>query len=98
MATNWSPFDLILMDVKMPGLDGYETMRSLRRVEAASGRPSTPIIALTANALDNNRQFHTAAGFDAFLVKPFELHVLAETIERVIRAEPPNAYRRFRAS
>ena len=98
MATNWSPFDLILMDVKMPGLDGYETMRSLRRVEAASGRPSTPIIALTANALDNNRRFHTAAGFDAFLVKPFELHVLAETIERVIRAEPPNAYRRFRAS
>ena len=46
------PFDVILMDLKMPGLDGYEATRRLRRLEAACGWSPTPIVALTANAFD----------------------------------------------
>ena len=76
-------FDLILMDLKMPGLDGYETTRRLRRLEAACGWPPTPVVALTANALDDDRRSCLAAGFDAFLVKPFDFRELAGTIERV---------------
>jgi CheY-like chemotaxis protein len=68
---------ILLMDLKMPGLDGYEATRRLRRLEAASGWSPTPIVALTANAFDERRGSPTAAGFDAFLVKPVEFRALA---------------------
>ena len=90
------PFDLILMDLKMPGLDGYEATRRLRRLEAAAGRTPTPIVALSANALDESRRSCMAAGFDAFLVKPVEFRALAGTIERVCPAT--DARERLRAS
>ena len=80
------PFDLILMDLKMPGLDGYEATRHLRRLEAACGWPRTPIVALTANPLVDDRRSCLASGFDAFLVKPFEFEALADTVERVCAA------------
>src|SRR3984885_13535613 len=76
------PFDIILMDLKMPGLDGYEATRRLRRLEAACGWSPTPIIALTANAFDERRGSPAAAGFDAFLIKPVEFKALAGTVER----------------
>jgi signal transduction histidine kinase/CheY-like chemotaxis protein len=77
------PFDLILIDVRMPGIDGLEATRRLRaRERDASARP-TPIVALTANGLEDERRFGETAGFDAFLVKPFDFDDLAETIERV---------------
>ena len=82
-----SPFDLILMDLKMPGLDGAEATRRLRRREAASRSPRTPIVALTANALDDDRRACMEAGFDAHLAKPFEFRDLAETIDRVSAPE-----------
>jgi signal transduction histidine kinase/CheY-like chemotaxis protein len=90
------PFDLILMDLKMPGLDGYEATRRLRRLEAACGWARTPIVALTANALADDRRSCLAAGFDAFLVKPFEFGALADTVERV--CGDPSARERSRAS
>ncbi|HKN27776.1 MAG TPA: response regulator [Roseiarcus sp.] len=76
-------FDLILMDLRMPGLDGLEATRRLRRLEAERGSPRTPVIALTANALDDDRRACKAAGFDAFLVKPFDFGDLAGEIERL---------------
>ena len=71
----------------MPGLDGAEATRRLRRREAAGRCPRTPIVALTANALDDDRRACMEAGFDAYLAKPFEFRDLAETIERVSARE-----------
>jgi CheY-like chemotaxis protein len=92
------PFDVILMDLKMPGLDGYEATRRLRRLEAASGWSPTPIVALTANAFDERRGSPTAAGFDAFLVKPVEFRALAGIVERVCAAHAAPWRERLRAS
>jgi len=92
------PFDLILMDLKMPGLDGYEATRRLRRLETGCGWSPTPIIALTANAFDERRGSPSAAGFDAFLVKPVEFAALAGTVERVCAAVTAPWRQRLRAS
>ena len=92
------PFDIILMDLKMPGLDGYEATRRLRRLEAAFGWSPTPIVALTANAFDERRGSPSAAGFDAFLVKPVEFGALAGTVERVCAAGAAPWRERLRAS
>lgn len=74
----------ILMDCRMPGLDGIEAIRAIRDHEAKSGAPRTPIIALTANAFAADRQRCMEAGADAFLSKPFRrsdlIGVLAEMI------------------
>ncbi|HLH48038.1 MAG TPA: ATP-binding protein, partial [Roseiarcus sp.] len=66
-------FDIVLMDVKMPGIDGLEATRAIRRAEREQGVRPTPIIALTANAMDSDRRACLAAGVDEFLVKPFDL-------------------------
>ena len=77
-------FDVVLMDIKMPGLDGYEVTRSLRRIEREVHAAPATVIALTANALDDDRRASVAAGFDAFLVKPVDVAALAETIDRLL--------------
>jgi signal transduction histidine kinase/CheY-like chemotaxis protein len=77
------PFDIILMDLRMPGLDGYEATRRLRRLEAAFGWSPTPIIALTASAFDERKGSPSAAGFDAFLLKPVDFKALASTVARL---------------
>jgi CheY-like chemotaxis protein len=92
------PFDVILMDLKMPGLDGYEATRRLRRLEAACGWSPTPIVALTANAFDERKGSPSAAGFDAFLVKPVEFRALAGTVERVCATQAAPWRERLRAS
>ena len=66
-------FDIIVMDVKMPGLDGYEATRAIRALEREIGAPRVAIIALTANAMAEDRRASLAAGIDEFLAKPFEL-------------------------
>jgi signal transduction histidine kinase/CheY-like chemotaxis protein len=91
------PFDIILMDLKMPGVDGYEATLRLRRLEAACGWSPTPIIALTANAFDEQRGSPSAAGFDAFLIKPVEFRALASTVERVCAAHTAPWRERLRA-
>jgi signal transduction histidine kinase/CheY-like chemotaxis protein len=92
------PFDVILMDLKMPGLDGYEAARRLRRLEASCGWSPTPIIALTANAFEEWRVSPSAAGFDAILIKPVEFGALAETVEGVCAARAVPSRERLRAS
>ena len=65
------PFDLVLMDMQMPRMDGLEATRRLRASEKALGLPAIPVIALTANAGEADRQACRDAGMDDFLSKPF---------------------------
>ena len=65
------PFDLVLMDMQMPKMDGLEATRRLRASEQALGLSPVPVIALTANASDADRQACRGAGMDDFLSKPF---------------------------
>ena len=67
-----APFDIVLMDVQMPGIDGLEATRQIRAAEAALGERRTPIVALTANAYAEDREACLAAGMDGFLVKPLD--------------------------
>ncbi len=65
-------FDLVLTDIHMPGLDGVEAARRIRQAEIASGRRRTPIVALTADALETGKQACQDAGMDGFLTKPID--------------------------
>jgi signal transduction histidine kinase/CheY-like chemotaxis protein len=76
-ANAGTPYDLILMDVHMPDLDGLEATRRIRTAEAAQGLPRTRIVALTANAFGEDRDACLAAGMDDFLVKPLDRDRLA---------------------
>jgi PAS domain S-box-containing protein len=66
------PFSLILMDVHMPGSNGIEAARHIRAAEAEQGLARTPIVALTANALEEEREACRQAGMDGFLTKPLD--------------------------
>ncbi len=73
-------FDLALLDVRMPGLDGLEVARRVRRAETGSGHARLTMVALTANVLEEDESAARAAGFDAFLAKPLDLGRLAALI------------------
>jgi PAS domain S-box-containing protein len=73
-----SPFDLVLMDVHMPASDGIEATRRIRAAEAQG--PRTPIIALTADALSEDRDACLKAGMDGFLTKPLDRERLADLL------------------
>ena len=71
-AMEESAFDLVLTDIHMPGMDGIEATKAIRENEAKLGRPRTPIVALTADALETGRRACREAGMDGFLTKPVE--------------------------
>jgi two-component system, sensor histidine kinase len=79
-------FDVILMDVRMPNMDGMEATRAIRRAEAAEGRTRTPIIALTADVMSHQLAEFAAAGMDAHVAKPVETARLFEAIDAVLAA------------
>jgi signal transduction histidine kinase/ActR/RegA family two-component response regulator len=81
-------FDLVLMDMLMPGIDGLTATRQWRAIEAAEGLPRTPIVALTANAFDNDVQQSLAAGCDAHLTKPISLAALLQALAKYARVRP----------
>lgn len=75
--------DVILMDVQMPVMDGLEATQLIRNLEQDKQFNPTPIIALTANALERDRQQCLAAGMDDFLSKPFQIQALLDVVQRV---------------
>jgi CheY-like chemotaxis protein len=77
-----TPYDLVLMDVHMPGIDGIEATRRIRAAEAAGDR-RMPIIAITANAFDEDRDACLAAGMDGFLTKPLDRERLAAALASI---------------
>ncbi|MBL8373491.1 response regulator [Accumulibacter sp.] len=84
-------FDIILMDCQMPVLDGYQATAILRQREAQDGRGRLPVIALTANAMDGDRDRCLAAGMDDYLAKPYTRIQLEQVLGRWLRplaAEP----------
>jgi CheY-like chemotaxis protein len=78
-----TPYALVLMDVHMPGSDGIEAARRIRAAETERGARRTPIIALTANALDEDRDACLAAGMDGFLTKPLDREQLTAALAAV---------------
>jgi signal transduction histidine kinase/DNA-binding NarL/FixJ family response regulator len=83
-AASRERFDLILMDVQMPGTNGFEATASIRALEQETGR-RTPIIAITAHAMTGDRERCLEAGMDAYISKPvraYELYAVVETLAR----------------
>jgi PAS domain S-box-containing protein len=85
-----TPYDRVLMDLHMPGMDGLEATRRIRAIEAGQDSPRTPIIALTANASAEDREACLGAGMDGFVVKPLDrdrlIAALAESDKAKIAA------------
>ena len=77
-------FDVVLMDIQMPRLDGVAATRRIRAEEAESGRARTPILALSANALTHQVESYLAAGMDGHVAKPIELPKLQAALEQVL--------------
>lgn len=84
-------FDLILMDCDMPIMDGFEATAEIRRLEDTSRRPPVRIVALTANALQGDRERCLAAGMDDYLSKPFSAIQLGEVLSRHLVTLPSSA-------
>ncbi len=80
-------FDLLLTDIHMPGMDGIEAARAIRRQEQAAGAPRVPIVALTADALETGKRACQEAGMDGFLTKPVEPAELEEMFLMLFPAE-----------
>lgn len=81
-------YDVILMDVQMPVLSGLEATARIRAREAEGG-PRTPIVALTANAMDGDRERCLAAGMDGYVPKPLDPALLRQAIADALLAEAP---------
>ena len=74
------PFGAVLMDVRMPEMDGIEATRRIRAAEAAGSGPRTPIIGLSASAFEEDRDACLEAGMDGFLAKPLDRERLADAL------------------
>jgi CheY-like chemotaxis protein len=76
-------FDAVLMDIQMPEMDGFEALAAIRDLERGTGR-HTPVVAVTAHALKEDRERCVAAGMDAYLSKPIDTTKLFEIIDDLL--------------
>ncbi|MUI14073.1 PAS domain S-box protein [Massilia dura] len=84
-------FDVILMDVQMPNVDGLAATRLIREEAARNGRQRIPVVAMTASVLEAHRKASTAAGMDGFASKPVDWFALSHEIARVLGLQPVGA-------
>jgi CheY-like chemotaxis protein len=84
-------YGIVLMDNQMPEMDGLTAAREVRKLELARGKPPVPIIALTADAMQGDREKCLAAGMNDYLSKPFKVMQLSEMLERWGHLSPPVA-------
>jgi CheY-like chemotaxis protein len=83
-------FDLVLMDIQMPNVDGYEATERIRGWERENGRHRTPVVALTASALDDAADRTRAGGCDAHVTKPVKKSTLLNAIRDAVEEHPRN--------
>lgn len=79
-------FDIVLMDISMPVMDGVECTRLLRAGKAGEGNKAVPILAITAHAMNGDRELFIAEGMDNYLAKPFEWSDLEAAIAATLAA------------
>ncbi|QYK41002.1 MAG: response regulator [Paracoccaceae bacterium] len=75
-----APFDLLLLDIAMPVVDGLSALKAIRAEEDAQKRPHVPAVAVTANAMAHQVETYILGGFDTHIAKPFRRHELIDTI------------------
>jgi CheY-like chemotaxis protein len=80
-----SKYDIILMDIQMPIMDGLTATRKIREIEASTTNTMTPIIALTANALSGDKETCLAAGMNDYISKPFQIETLVRKMNDLIQ-------------
>jgi CheY-like chemotaxis protein len=78
-----SNYDLILMDIQMPVMDGFLATKKIREIETSSNS-YTPIIAITANAMAGDRETCLAVGMDDYISKPFQVDVLLDKMKTLL--------------
>ncbi|MBV5316535.1 MAG: response regulator [Desulfobulbaceae bacterium] len=86
-ATETHPYDLVLMDVQMPVMDGLEATRRIRRQQAAAGVPAVPIIAMTAHAMRGDKESCLEAGMNDYLTKPVTPQILIAVLDQWLPGE-----------
>ncbi|MDN3721262.1 response regulator [Roseibium salinum] len=78
-------FDAVLMDLHMPGLDGFEAIRKIREDEEASGRAPVPILIVTADVMQDARDKATEAGAAGYLTKPLSVESISDALAEIGR-------------
>lgn len=84
-------WDVVLMDIDMPVMDGVEATRAIREIELSEGRPRTPVIAVTASVLARDIDNYLRAGMDGAVAKPVDMNLLSERIVEAVRQRRASA-------
>uniref|UniRef100_UPI0025FFDCF6 response regulator n=1 Tax=Methanobrevibacter sp. UBA188 TaxID=1915473 RepID=UPI0025FFDCF6 len=77
-------YDVILMDIQMPNMDGYEASKQIRALEDKQ-KAAVPIVAVTANAFEEDRKNALEAGMNGHLAKPYDIPAMLETLKNLLR-------------
>lgn len=77
-------YDVILMDIQMPNMDGYEASKQIRALEDKQ-KAAVPIVAVTANAFEEDRKNALDAGMNGHLAKPYDIPAMLETLKNLLR-------------
>jgi two-component system, sensor histidine kinase and response regulator len=89
LAVAKTPYDLVMMDCMMPELDGYEATSAIRRLQRSGELAKFPVVAITANAIEGDRDKCIAAGMDDYLAKPFKFADLKRILENWLPIKTP---------